>query len=130
MALATTRLAHKFIFGLNGDVHDNVVFADEASLLYVAGHNLVIYNTLEKRQQFIPGSDDTEGITALAICPNKRYCAVAERSERAVVFIYDLRSLRKRKNLQFTDGSFREYVSMAFSYDNQLLLTLGGAPDW
>eukprot|EP00638_Chattonella_subsalsa_P013775 CAMPEP_0117801652 /NCGR_PEP_ID=MMETSP0948-20121206/15215_1 /TAXON_ID=44440 /ORGANISM="Chattonella subsalsa, Strain CCMP2191" /LENGTH=1212 /DNA_ID=CAMNT_0005634207 /DNA_START=27 /DNA_END=3665 /DNA_ORIENTATION=- len=130
MALPTTRLAHKFIFGLNGDVHDNVVFSDESTLLYVAGHNLVIYNTLEKRQQFITGNDNTEGITALAICPNRRYCAVAERADRAVVFIYDLRSLRKRKNLQFTDGSFHEYVSMAFSYDNQLLLTLGGAPDW
>jgi hypothetical protein len=46
------------------------------------------------------------------------------------VYIYDLRTLRKRKNLQVPEGESREFVSLGFSHDSQLLVTLGGAPTW
>jgi hypothetical protein len=46
------------------------------------------------------------------------------------VYIYDLRTLRKRKNLQVPEGESREFISLGFSHDSQLLVTLGGAPTW
>ena len=52
---------------------------------------------MEQRQQkFIPGSVDTEGITALAVSANRKYVAVAERSEKGLITIYDLSTLKRR----------------------------------
>jgi cilia- and flagella-associated protein 57 len=59
-----------------------------------------------------------------------RFVAVAEAGERPSVYIYDLRTLRKRKNLQVPEGESREFISLGFSHDSQLLVTLGGAPTW
>jgi cilia- and flagella-associated protein 57 len=59
-----------------------------------------------------------------------RFVAVAEAGERPSVYIYDLRTLRKRKNLQAPEGESREFISLGFSHDSQLLVTLGGAPTW
>ena len=81
-------------------------------------------------QRFIFGSEGTDGITALAVSPSKRYVAVAERAERGQVNVYDLHTLKKRKVLSTPESASREYVSLCFSADNKFLLTLGGAPDW
>ena len=128
MALSTSALGHRYIWGLKGDVRQNVAFHDEHTIVYVAGHTVVLYNTTEKRQRFIPGtsggdaSGQSEGITALALCPSKRFIAVAEKAERAFIVVYDLRTLRKRKNRA---EERTQYISMAFSVDNGTLLALG-----
>jgi len=136
MAEAAPVISHKHIFGLKADVKNNVHYLEENIVLYPAGHNVVIYNTDTKIQRFIHGSDvnlpsgRTE-ITALAVSPNKRYVAVAEKGmERATIHVYDVRTLKKRKTLTTPDCHSREYVSMCFSPDNKNLLTQGGAPDW
>jgi WD40 repeat protein len=59
-----------------------------------------------------------------------RFIAIAEQSERGLVSVYDLKTLKKRKVLTTPDCLSKTYVSMEFSSDNQLLLTQGGAPDW
>lgn len=57
--------------------------------------------------------------------------AVAERSESgAAVYVYNLRTLYKRKVLSTPEISSVEYVSMAFSADDSLLYTQGGGPEW
>lgn len=56
---------------------------------------------------------------------------MAERGlERAVITVYDVRTLKKRKTLSTPDCHSREYVSMCFSSDNKNLLSMGGSPDW
>lgn len=55
---------------------------------------------------------------------------MAEESDRAVVFVYNLRTLYKRKQLATPDVRSRVFVSMCFSSDSTLLLTQSGAPDW
>jgi len=97
---------------------------------YPAGHHIAVCSLDDKRQKFIAGTEASEGITATALAPSRRFLAVAERSERALVSIFDLKTLKKRKVLSSADAQARSYVSMAFSADNQLLLTQGGAPDW
>ena len=67
--------------------------------------------------------------------PNKKYVAVAERGvegERALVEIYDVMMLKRRKVLQPANSelSSNEIVSMSFSADSKGVLTQGGAPDW
>ncbi|CAM9434154.1 unnamed protein product, partial [Choristocarpus tenellus] len=120
-------LSERFIFGMQN--RSPVAFSDQATIVYVGGYNIVIYNMLERKQRFIHGSETSESITAMILCPASRFIAVAEDGEKPSVSVYDLRTLRKRKTL-LVDGESCHVVSMAFSHDSNLLLTQGGAPDW
>ncbi|OWZ18454.1 WD domain-containing hypothetical protein [Phytophthora megakarya] len=128
--MTTVNLIPRHIFGLKTDVSSNAAFVDDQTIAYPAGHHIVVCSLDDKRQKFIPGTEASEGVTATALAPSRRFLAVAERSERALVSIFDLKTLKKRKVLSSADAQARSYVSMAFSADNQLLLTQGGAPDW
>lgn len=60
-----------------------------------------------------PGSGGSEGL-----------------ADRAVVRVFDQRTLKPRKRLASADVESTGFVSVAFSSDSKLLLALGGAPDW
>ena len=129
------QMVTRHVFGLKPDVRGNVWYLDEQTVLYPAGHNIVIFNTEQKTQKFIAGTEKTEGITAMAVSPNKKYVAVAERAaegEKALVTIFDLHTQKRRKVLQAVsaDVQSKEFVCLAFSPDSKGLLTQGGAPDW
>lgn len=126
--MATVNLIPRHIFGLKLDAHSNVAFVDDQTVAYPAGHHIIVCSLDDKRQKFIAGTEASEGVTATALTPSRRFLAVAERSERALVSIFDLKTLKKRKVLSPADAQARSYVSMAFSADNQLLLTQGGPP--
>eukprot|EP00033_Pygsuia_biforma_P003159 GCRY01003467.1.p1 GENE.GCRY01003467.1~~GCRY01003467.1.p1 ORF type:complete len:1179 (+),score=364.32 GCRY01003467.1:161-3697(+) len=128
--MSIAALVHRCAFGLKGDVSHCLSYLDEQTLVYPAGHNVILYNTEQKTQKFIPGTEKSEGVTCLCISPNKRYVAIAERDERALITIYDLHSLRRRKVLSTAECGSKEFVSMAFSPDSKYLITQGGAPDW
>jgi len=72
----------------------------------------------------------SEAITALAVSPNKRYIAVAEKCDHGVVNIYDSQTLRRRKMLNYTELESKEIVYISFSSEAKLCLTQGGAPDY
>ncbi|KAK9845760.1 hypothetical protein WJX81_001703 [Elliptochloris bilobata] len=97
MSIAALQPRH--IFGCRGDVRDGIHALDDATLLYPAGHNVVLLNTETRGQQLIPGAVESEGILALAVSPNRKYLAVAERGERGMVTVFDLRTLKRRKVL-------------------------------
>jgi WD40 repeat protein len=105
---------------------------------------IIIIRLQSKLQRFIHGSQNSEGpqakneITAIAVSPNKRFVAVAEKGEeRAIIVIYDVRTLKKRKKLRqptsasATGGAMKqhEYVSLCFSADSKSLLSQGNGPD-
>lgn len=120
-------LTHVHTLGMSSDVLSPLHFVDENVVLYPAGHSVVIYNAEKKAQRFIFGSEGAR-ITALAVSPNRRFVAIAESSDRAVITIYDVGTLRKRKVIN--SGQIMSYVWMAFSPDGKYLLTLGSAPDY
>lgn len=129
MSSSAATLIPRHIFGLKGNVKNNIWYIDENIIVFPCGHNTVIYNTETKDQQFISlGASD--GITALAVTPNKRYVAVAEQSEKAAVNLYDLTTLRRRKMLSFPELGSTQFANLAFSADGKMCLTQGGAPDW
>lgn len=45
----------RFIFGVNGELKNNIYLLEDHRLLYVSGHNIVLYNTEDKSQYFLPG---------------------------------------------------------------------------
>ena len=122
----------KYAFGLTSGVSGSVHYLDEQTIVYPVGTNCVLYNVDQKSQKLIQCSVNGAGITALAVSPNKRYAAVAEkgRGDKAIVTIYDLSSLRKKKTLSYSEASIQEYTSLAFSPDSKYLITQGGQPEW
>ena len=74
-------MAARHTFGIKADVKDNICYLDEQTVIYPSGHNIVIFNTEQKTQKFIPGTENTEGITAMAVSPNHKYVAVAEKAK-------------------------------------------------
>ncbi|KAJ8306471.1 hypothetical protein KUTeg_017016 [Tegillarca granosa] len=128
MSIAIAQARH--IFGLKSGVTGNICYHDEQTIVYPAGSNCILYNTEQKTQKFIQGTDKSEGMTALAVSPNRRYVAIAEKGEKPTITIHDLHSLRKRKVLSSTDVQSGEYVSLAFSPDSKYLVAQGGKPDY
>ena len=99
MAIAIAQARH--IFGLKPGVSGNICYHDEQTIVYPAGANCILYNIDQKAQKFIPGSEKSEGMTAIAVSPNRRYVAIAEKGDKPTITIYDLHSLRKKK-VKFT----------------------------
>ena len=138
------KLAHlRSSVSRQADVKDHLQYLDENNVVYPCGHNTVVYNTETREQSLIHGihagtavekgatSQDSEGITALAVTPNRRYIGVAERCvDRGVVNIFDAQSYRRRRVLNYAELGSKEVVCVAFSADSKQVLMLGGAPDW
>ena len=72
MSSSSITLTHRVVFGINGNVSDNIAFVEDDTLVYVAGLNIVIYNKTERKQRFIYGSEKSDGITAFAAGSGKR----------------------------------------------------------
>ncbi|GLC59167.1 hypothetical protein PLESTB_001455600 [Pleodorina starrii] len=128
--MATSTLAPKYIFGFRADVKDNIHYAEDGSVVYPAGHNVVLYSPDTRTQRLIPGTLESEGITALCVSSNKKLLAVAERSDKAMISVYDMQTLKRRKVLVSSDAGSKEYVSLSFSGDGKMLIGQGGAPEY
>ena len=106
MASQAPRLTHSQLYGFKGDLSHNVHFLDDQSLVYPAAHSIVVHNTETKDDQFVVNKrgDDASvaapEITALAVSPSKKYLAFAEKAERATILIYEVDSMRRRKQVK------------------------------
>lgn len=110
MSAIDSALALKRIFGLDGEVKDNIHYIDEAQVVYPAGNNLVCYHLEKKTQRIIPLSgpgfpdlhNGTGQITALAVSPysstRSKLLAVAEKGEntKSTITIFDLATLKRK----------------------------------
>ncbi|XP_034387977.1 cilia- and flagella-associated protein 57 [Cyclopterus lumpus] len=121
-----------FIFGLRTGVSNNLCFFDEHTVVFPSGNSCVCYNAAQRCQKFIPGSEKSRGMRALAISANRRYLAVSECGERATVTVFDLQHEqgRKRKVLTAADALARDFVCVAFSPDSKYLVGQTGGPEW
>ncbi|KAK6099155.1 hypothetical protein MT418_000606 [Batrachochytrium dendrobatidis] len=128
--MSIAAVTHKYVFGLKGDVNNNIAYLDEQTIVYPAGSNVILYNTENKSQRFIQAIDKSEGMTAMAVGGIKRFLAIAERGEKPTCTIYDLHSLRRRKTLTLSDMESKEFISIGFSSDSKFLVTQTGGPDW
>ncbi|GCB74184.1 hypothetical protein scyTo_0003271 [Scyliorhinus torazame] len=120
------------VFGLEASVVNNVFYFDDQSIMYPAGSGCVRYNIDQKWQKLFPGSEKCQGMLALALSPNRRYLAISEKGERAMVAIYDIQhdQSKKKKLLSVNDLQAQEFVSIAFSPDSKYLIAQSGKPDW
>ena len=83
----------------------------------------------------LSGIEGSEGITALALSPSKKYLAVCEKAERAicgVVDITNLNVLKRKRILTSMDYSCKSFISCAFAaigFDKSYLVTMSGVDD-
>ncbi|KAM4604692.1 cilia- and flagella-associated protein 57 [Polymixia lowei] len=129
--MATVIAQSNYIFGLRTGVTNNLCFFDEQTIVYPCGNNCVRYNIGQRWQRFIPGTEKSQGMQALAISANRRYLAVSERGEKATITVFDLQHEqgRKRKVLSGGDIPVQEFVCMAFSPDSKYLIGQAGGPE-
>ena len=100
----------------------------------------------EKVQRYIPGIEGSQGITALAISPNKKHLAVCEQSSQAICTVYPLHRFmetirekksttsldvasKKRRILITNEDSARKFISVDFcnQADKHLVTVSGGS---
>lgn len=124
-------ISAKFLFGLKGDVRTNVYYLDDQTIIYPCGHNIVIYNMDDRSQKYIPGIEGSEGISAMALSPSKKFLAVCERADKAVCSVFDMFALKRKKILCSMDYNAKEFVSVNFAPSNEksMLVTLTSEPD-
>jgi len=80
LGLQGITVSPRFIFGVNGELRNNLYMVDEHKILYTAGHNIVVYSTEEKNQYFLQGSENVEKITNIAVSKSKKFLAICEKS--------------------------------------------------
>ncbi|KAM8999832.1 cilia- and flagella-associated protein 57 isoform 1-T1 [Sarcophilus harrisii] len=120
------------IFGIRAGVVNNLCFFDEQIIIFPCGNYCVKYNVDQKWQKFIPGSEKSQGMLALAISPNRRYLAISEIVQnKATITIYELSSVpcRKRKVINNFDFTVHKFISLAFSPDSKYLVAHTGTPE-
>ena len=73
------------------------------------------------------GVEGSEGITAMAVSPSRKYIAICEKSERAICLVWDISGVasnppvapKRRKILTSTDYGSKEFISVNFSPMNE-----------
>ena len=74
----------EWIFGIRNDIHPNIYMLDSDTVIYPAGHYIVIFNVSKKLpqnqiQKFIAGTPNSKGFSAINVYfSHKRYIALAE----------------------------------------------------
>jgi len=124
-----------WIFGMRKDLLPNVLSLDLDTLVYAAGHYIVIYNhtrklPLSQIQQFIPGTPHSKGITAFNVVNiNKKFIAVAEEfNEDVFISIYNIFNQagsyninHRVVNLSLFESRVNKVYHIAFSQKEQSL---------
>nr|XP_061794087.1 cilia- and flagella-associated protein 57 isoform X2 [Nerophis lumbriciformis] len=125
-------LAQSFLFGLQTDASNNLLFYDDQTIIFPCGKTCVCHNFVHQRQTFISASEKSQGIRAMALSPNRRFLAVSERGYQAAITVFDLQDDkgRKRKLLSSEDIVGEEIVCMAFSPNSKYLLAQTSGPEW
>ncbi len=120
-----------FAFGFKSDVQNNLHYYDDDKVIYPCGHNVVIYSIKDKKQTYIPGIQGSEGITALALSPSKKYLAVCEKASKAICTVYNIAQFisekkqvydinsKKKRVLISVDIQATEFISVSFSGLNE-----------
>ena len=119
-------LTPKFVFGVDGRINNCLHMVEEKKLIYVAGHNIIIYNTDEGTQYFVPGSSNSDGINYIALSATSKFLAICERgAEHAMCTIYDIVHRKKKKTIpdeevmEAIPYQAKEFLSCSFSVKNE-----------
>lgn len=115
------------MFGLQSKKLYNFNFLDSKTLIFAAGISYQIYN-YETKERKVFFCRDGGGVGSIAIDPERRFFAVAEKGEQPNIYIYEFPSLRLYRVMR--GGTERSYSNITFSEDGTLLASVGSHPDY
>ncbi|NWZ34085.1 CFA57 protein, partial [Brachypodius atriceps] len=120
------------VFGCRPRVAGGVCFLEEQVVLHAAGTGCLRLHLEHKWHNFIPGTEKSRGVQALAVSPDRRFLAVSEAAgEQPVLAVYELTAerARLRKVLAADELPVRQTVSLAFSPDSRFLAAATAPPE-
>ncbi|XP_027538817.1 cilia- and flagella-associated protein 57 isoform X2 [Neopelma chrysocephalum] len=120
------------VFGCRPRVAGGVCFLEERVVLHAAGAGCLRLHLEHKWHNFIPGTEKSRGVQALAVSPNRRFLAVSEAAgEQPVLAVYELSAerARRRRALATAELPARQAVSLAFSPDGRYLAAATAMPE-
>lgn len=88
-------------------------------------YQILDVNTGEKE---IFHARDTDGVGSIAVHPNKKHFAVAEKGTFPNIYIYEYPSMRLYRILR--KGTETMYAHVEFSKSGNMLASVGGPPDY
>ncbi|NXE75828.1 CFA57 protein, partial [Cochlearius cochlearius] len=119
------------VFGCRPRVAGGVCFLEDQVVLHAAGAGCLRLHLEQKWHKFIPGTEKSRGVQALAVSPDRRYLAVSEAvAEQPSLTVYELSvPARRRRTLGSAELPAREAVSLAFSPDCRYLAAATAPPE-
>ncbi|KAK2543324.1 Cfap57 [Columba livia] len=120
------------VFGCRPRVAGGVCFLEDQVVLHAAGAGCLQLHLEQKWHKFIPGTDRSQGVQALAVSPDRRYLAVSETvAEQPALTVYELSAgpARRRRTLAAAELPAQETVSLGFSPDCRYLAAATAPPD-
>lgn len=105
----------------------NIHFLTPTTIIYVTGNKYQTYNLQTKKFVTFHGKD-RDGVGSIAVHPDKKHFAVAEKGDQPNIYIYEFPSLKLYRILQ--RGTEQKYAHVEFSTTGDKLVSLGGNPDF
>lgn len=113
--------------GQNSYKRYNIHFLEDDVIIYVCSNRYQTFNLTTHEYKTYAGTD-TDGIGSIAVHPNRKYFAVAEKGDKPVIYIREYPSMRLYRILR--NGTDKLFVHAEFSATGEKLVSLGGAPDY
>ncbi|XP_050525213.1 cilia- and flagella-associated protein 57-like isoform X2 [Daktulosphaira vitifoliae] len=124
-------LEPKFFFGLTTGLNGNCFFINNDEIIYPVSGVLVIYNIILHTQKYIHLIDTQKTITAMTLSNNKKTLAIAKKSEKPTISIYDLNTMKRvRLFTSPIELKANSFMVLQFSYDDIYLAVLSNEPDF
>ncbi|EGR33091.1 WD repeat protein [Ichthyophthirius multifiliis] len=124
----TQHVQLKYVFGMNPNIKNSLLFHDEERIIYPAGYNIVLYDLQDKSQHYYQGTNEYRGISCVCLSPLKRYLALGVKgqgNEKPGIILFDTFTQKRRKNLGFGQSpqleyyNIKQWISVAFPNQNQ-----------
>ena len=82
-------LSFRHVFGVKSDVSGPLLYVDDSTVLFAAGHQIVLHNTQTRQQRTIPASYDAAAHTVRPSTGSRPYClALTDPRAALLVLLY------------------------------------------
>uniref|UniRef100_A0ABL0EFU1 Cilia- and flagella-associated protein 57 n=1 Tax=Rhodnius prolixus TaxID=13249 RepID=A0ABL0EFU1_RHOPR len=118
--------------GLSTDIRGNLQLISDEILLYPIGKIIAIYNKSTHSQHYIKLCRSEKQINLIAVSPDRKYVAVAEKHGSPRFSVYDIQTRKRLKLLgnPIKNCTSEEFVALTFTHDSKHIVGVVGHPDW
>lgn len=120
------------VIGIKPNVCGPIAYLEDGEIQYVAGRNIIRFDTESRAQRILQGSAHLAGVTAVATSPNRKLSAYAECGPDAqpVIIVYEWAARRRKRVITGLDSGTAPVTHLAFTADGRNLVVQTAAPEW